>query len=250
MKVFTVLGLVGALTAVILTPKSSFSQLPPSTVFPSPTATPLPVTPSLPNSPKRLTIIVSVAQPDDLKVKENQHIKAGDLIADRGRERTRLEAQKSQLRLTLHRLKTATITQPLPPAPVPTIASLPPASYLEQEAAVEQAKATVEQAESAIQFKQQEIGYLSELENLAPLVREHSSAQLAKLQQQHTAAVRAYQLAMGKLNTAHTDQQYQQYRHSIDKAQRSEAQNQVALEFLHVTIKAFCSSGGDEDQPT
>jgi multidrug efflux pump subunit AcrA (membrane-fusion protein) len=232
MKVFMTLGLVGILTAaVVLIPKSSISQSPPSTVFPSPTVTPDPAAPSLTNSPKRLTINVSVAQPDDLKVKEGQSVKVGDLIADRGRERTRLEAQQSQLALSLTRLKTATITAPLPPAPIPAIAALPPQSHLEQEATIEQAQSAVEQAEAEMELKQQEIAYLAQLENLDPLVMEHEQARLAQLSRTHTTAVRAYQVAMGKLNTAHADQQYQQYRHGIDKAQRIESQNQVALDY-------------------
>jgi hypothetical protein len=78
---------------VALSTKSSISQLPPSTIS---TPTPAPtVTPTQTNSPNGLTITVSVAQPEDLKVKENQRIQAGELIADRGRERTRLEGCSS-----------------------------------------------------------------------------------------------------------------------------------------------------------
>lgn len=232
MKVLVTLGLVGILTAaVVLMPKSSISQSPPSTVFPSPTATPDANTPSPINSPKRLTITVSVAQPEDLKVKEGQSVKVGDLIADRGRERTRLEAQHTHLALSLTRLKTAAITPPLPPAPVPAIAALPPQSYQEQEAAIEQAQSAVEQAEAEMELKKQEIAYLMQLENLDPLVIEHEQARLADLSRTHTAAVRAYQVAMGKLNTSHADQEYQKYRHSIDLAERIESQNQAALEY-------------------
>jgi hypothetical protein len=225
----TLAGVVGLV--IVLSPRSLSSQSPPSTVS-APTSTPTPaVTPTQLNSPKRLTIAVSVAQPDDLKVKEGQQLQAGDLIADRGRERTRLESQKSQLSLTLQRLKTATITQPLPPAAIPAIAVLSQASYLEQEAAIAQAQSTVEQAEAAITLKQQEIDYLAQLANLDPIVMEHEQARLAELKRQHTAAVRDYQLAMGKLDSAQSSQQYQQYRHSIDKAQRVESQNQTALEY-------------------
>ncbi len=67
-------------------------------------------------TPRRLTISVSVAEPSDVKVKEGDRLQVGDLIVDRGRERRRLENQKAQLALTLERLQTATITAPLPPA--------------------------------------------------------------------------------------------------------------------------------------
>ncbi|MEM0980353.1 MAG: hypothetical protein AAGH78_08770 [Cyanobacteria bacterium P01_H01_bin.58] len=62
--------------------------------------------PTQPNStPRRLTINVSVSDPDDLKVTEGDRISVGQLIADRGRERQRLEAQARQLDLTLQRLE-------------------------------------------------------------------------------------------------------------------------------------------------
>lgn len=225
-----ILAGVTGLTLAVST-KSSISQSPPSTLS-SPAPAPIPAaTPTQDNSPKRLTIAVSVAQPEDLRVKEGQQLKAGDLITDRGRERTRLESQKSQLDLTLKRLKSATISPPLPPAPVPALAVLAQGSYLEQEAAIAQAKSAVEQAEAAITLKQQKIEYLAELPNLDALVMEHEQAQLADLKRQHTAAVRAYQLAMGKLDSARSAQQYQQYRYSIDQAQRVESQNQAALEY-------------------
>lgn len=222
------LGLAGLVTVAIafVSLSQPVDQSTPSTAA-SPIPTPLPET----TSPQRLTINVSVAQLEDLKVKEGQTLKAGDLIADRGRERSRLESQKAQLQLSFQRLKTATITPPLPPDPIPAIAAPPPASYLEQESAVEQAKSLVEQAEAAVTLKKQEIEYLSSLENLNPLVMEHEQAQLAELERQHTAAVRDYQLAMGKLDTAHQSQAYQQYRHSIDLAERIESQNAAALEY-------------------
>lgn len=119
------------------------------------------------DSPKRLTVQVSVADPEDLKVKMGDRLEAGQLIADRSRERQRLEAQQQQLSLTVQKLETSTISLPLPPAAAPAI--LEP-TYLEENAAIERAQATVEQAESAIALKQQKIAYLSELKNLDPLV--------------------------------------------------------------------------------
>ena len=69
---FGLAGLVAV--AIVIAPKSSVSQLPPSTLSsptPLPTATP---SSDQTSSPKRLTITVSVAQPEDLKVKEGQQL--------------------------------------------------------------------------------------------------------------------------------------------------------------------------------
>lgn len=110
--------------------------------------------PATSSSPLRLTISVSVAEPKDLKANEGDRVTVGQLLADRSRERHRLEAQAQQLELTLQRLEIATVAPPQPPAPVPD------ASYLEEQATIERSKVTVDQAERALQQKQQEIEYL------------------------------------------------------------------------------------------
>jgi hypothetical protein len=173
------------------------------------------------SGPTRLTITVAVADPEDLKVEQGDRVETGQLIADRTRERERLEAQQAKLQLTIERLEGATITAPLPPATAPPI--LEP-TYLEENAAISRAEATVNQAEAAIAAKQQEITYLSALANLDPLVMEHEQAKLAELQREHTAAVRDYQLTLGKRSTT-------EYRHSITLAESVGAQNRAALEY-------------------
>ena len=51
-------------------------------------SSPSPEHPTQPNeAPRRLTINVSVTDPDDLKVTAGDHISVGELIADRTRER-------------------------------------------------------------------------------------------------------------------------------------------------------------------
>ncbi len=62
------------------------------------------------DSSRRLTINVSISDPEDLKVKEGDQVKPGQLLADRGRERRRLEAQTKQLNLAMHRLEQSNIT--------------------------------------------------------------------------------------------------------------------------------------------
>lgn len=222
------LGLAGLATVTIafVSLSQPIDPSPPSTVSP-PTPIPSPET----TSPRRLTITVSVTDPIDLKVKEGDDVEAGQLIADRTRERIRLESQKQQLELALQRLKTATITPPLLPAQVPPITALPSTQYLEQEAAIERAKVAISQAERAIALKQQEIAYLHSLDHLNPLILDHEQAQLDHLQSSHEAAVRDYQLAIGQLNTAQESRAYQEYEHSLDLARRVEAQNQAALEY-------------------
>ncbi len=183
------------------------------------------------DSPRRLTVTVRVQEPEDLKVQEEDTIKAGQVIADRERERSRLTSQKQQLQLSLQRLKTSTITPPTPPRPVPVVNALPPVSFTEQVAAIEKAQAAIASVESEIDLKKQEIAYLSELPNLDPIILEHEQVKLKELKQSHTEAVRDYQLALGKLQSAKESRAYQEYQASVNAAQRVEEYNQAQLNY-------------------
>ncbi|MBP0000925.1 MAG: hypothetical protein J7641_18330 [Cyanobacteria bacterium SID2] len=101
-------------------------------------------------SPRRLQIAVSVTEPEDLKVAEGDFVEVGQILADRDRERQRLELQRDELQLSLDRLEAAIITPPLPPAPVPEMAQLPKANYQEQQARIDRALANVETTEFAV----------------------------------------------------------------------------------------------------
>ena len=168
-------------------------------------------------NPRRLAISVSVAVPDDLKVKEGDRVVVGDLIADRGRERQRLEGQRQQLQLTLERLQSSAISEPAAPKPVPAIAALPDASYLEQEAALDA-------AQQAWQLKQKELAELQAIDGLDPIVLEHEQANLKELEQ-------IYWLEQGRLEKAQQERQYREYDHGLAQTQRVEAYNQAMLAY-------------------
>jgi multidrug efflux pump subunit AcrA (membrane-fusion protein) len=178
-------------------------------------------------SPRRLTVTVKVSEPQDLKVQEGQEVKKGQVIAARDREKQRLESQKQQLTLSRPNLQSYTPLAPTPPQPVPAAKALPPTSYLEHEAEGERAKAAISSVESEIETKKQEIAYLKELPNLDPIILEHEQVKFKELKQKHTAAVRDYQLAVGKLQTAKNQRAYQEYQASLEAARRVEEVNQA-----------------------
>ena len=216
-------GIAGILIGAI-----SFSSKPSISQSPAPTPSPK-IEPAA--KTRRLTIAISVSAMSDLKVTEGQTLQTGDTIADRALDRQRLEAQKAQLILTLARLQTATISPPQAPAAPAPIAALPNPSFLEAQAQVEKSKADVDSTSATITNKKAEIDYLGTLPNLNPIVLDHERAKLAELEQQHTATIRDYQLAMGKLSTAQEGRDYQEYQHSLSQADRTEAQNRNGLEY-------------------
>ena len=221
-------GLATAGVVLVSTNSINVSGTSPTTIETSPQTTQTAIATT---SPRRLNVTVKVASPEDLKISEGQEIKQGDLIADRQREKTRLTAQQKQFILSLDRLRAASITPPAAPSAVPPVMALPPVSYLEQVAAVEKAKAQIASISSEIDLKKQEIDYLSGVKNLDPIVLEHEQAKLASLKRNHTAAVREYQLAIGKMQTAKNQRQYQEYQASLNSARRVEEMNQARLNY-------------------
>ena len=191
-----------------------------------------------PDSPNRLKISVSVDGPEDLKVAQGDEIAEGQIIADRTRERGRLETQKKQLILSLAKLQSSPITKPLPPLKPPQVKDLPPVSYLEEEAAislsqssiasmgekitdheqtspyvirkkqqeVEAAKIPVSSVEREIELKRTEINYLKQLPQLDPIILEHEQVKLGALLEERKVAVSHYELALRDLELLEIDQ--------------------------------------------
>lgn len=169
------------------------------------------------DSPRRLTISVSVSDPDDLKVTEGDILAVGDLVADRGRERRRLENQKAQLFLSLQQIQSASIMAPDAPMGVPEILHLPTVSYLEEESAIELARL-------AWEAKTDELELLQDIEDLDSIILEHETARLEELEQR-------YFLERGRLNEARQDRAYREYEHAIAQSRRIEEQNQAQLAY-------------------
>lgn len=107
------------------------------------------------SSPRQLQFSLSVSSPADLKVKEGDTITAGQVLADRARERSQLNRSLKGLQLSLEQIESATLPDPLSPANVPEIDRLPPISFAEEEAAIKAASLSVQQAQRAFDLQQQ-----------------------------------------------------------------------------------------------
>ncbi|HEY9664350.1 MAG TPA: hypothetical protein V6C65_38390, partial [Allocoleopsis sp.] len=182
-------------------------------------------------SPQRLQLTLTLSTPEDLKVREGDHVKVGQILSDRVRERQRLAAQQTQLQLQMERLD-----QPIPgpPAvqPIPEVAGLPPASFLDEVAAVEQAKLKVEQAERNVTQQQRLLDMLQSrpAEQLPEATLPHETEVLKQRQQELDQARADQQLAEAKLNQAQSDRQYQEYQHSLEMSKRAITIQQAQLQ--------------------
>lgn len=80
-------------------------------------------------SGKLIKVDAVISEPADIKVNPGQKIRAGEILADRTKERNQLEFQKQQLQASLSQLNSYRIIEPSPPSDAPLIPPLPDADY-------------------------------------------------------------------------------------------------------------------------
>ena len=164
--------------------------------------------------PKRHKITVNLISPNDLKIKEGQRIKQGDVISDRTEARQQLEARKKQLEIAIAQLS----------LPMSQIASLPEPNFEQEEIALKKAKVELELATKALKenpglpFKQQWLN-----EDLRP----EEIRRISALKEKQIKAAISVEAAIARLSEAKTRYQQQQYQHSIElAAQQTNLQKQ------------------------
>lgn len=180
---------------------------------------------------QRLTLKLTLSSPEDLKVREGDKVTEGQVLSDRFKERQRLEAQKRQIQIQIDRLKVP-IPGPPPARPIPEVAGLPPASFLDEVAVVERQRVTIRQAESIVGNQQRMIDLLESMPDgqLPEATLPHEQEVLKQKQQELDQARAEIQLAEAKLAQAQQDRQYQEYLHSLEMSKHTLSIQQADLQ--------------------
>jgi multidrug efflux pump subunit AcrA (membrane-fusion protein) len=155
--------------------------------------------------PRTLIIKLQITRPDDLHVKEGQHVSAGEILVDRRIARAPLEAQREQVRINLalmwkpHRLDT--------PQP-------PPAFFADAETAVVRAQRAADEAARKLDNVKARLVQMARLAELPAALAEHEEATRATLEREASLAEAELQLARAQLAQAkaireHTERQNQ-----------------------------------------
>jgi hypothetical protein len=110
---------------------------------------------------KLIKIDAVISEPADIKVNPGQKIRAGEILADRTKERSQLEFQKQQLQNSLANLNSYRIIEPTPPEDSPLISPLPQEDYSINLAEINKAKLK-------IMLIQKQLGYAGATSNIAP----------------------------------------------------------------------------------
>jgi hypothetical protein len=99
---------------------------------------------------KPLRLTVTVNDPASLRVREGNTVKQGDILADNFRERSRLTVQKQTIFLQVGKLRDQQLIAPLPSRKLPPLKPLPEVDYIQETAAISQARLRLRQAKSIL----------------------------------------------------------------------------------------------------
>ena len=166
---------------------------------------------------RRFKIRLTLTAPDDLKIRENDVIVLGQVIADRVRDRSRLQFQKDSLVREIGRLRKLALM------PVPPVRSLPDTNYAEEAADVEQVRQKAFETSKQREQQQRKLDVLANLDQteLPESVIPHETLLLEQRQRDENQAQAAVQLTLGKLSKAKELRQDKEYSHSLEMSKRA-----------------------------
>lgn len=178
---------------------------------------------------KRHRIQVQVISLSDLKIVEGAEVAANQIISDRTEERESLEAQRNQIDISIKQLSTS----------MSRVAELPPPNFAVQEAAIARIKSEIELMDGQpplpaaptpfFRFKDENLRNLLEPEKMNKVAESIRTEASERAKASETKAKLALELnqAIAALDKAQSDQQHQQYQHSLNQIrQQSELQRQ------------------------
>ena len=209
LKIFTVAILLSSCTAQAQNP-----VLPQPSPF-APTPQPAPFA----RGSKRFTLRLTLSEKEDLKVKEGEVILKDQVLADRTRDRQRLEAQKQQISIQLERLKQAPI-QPLAPKRIPDVAALPAPSFLEEQANIDRLEIQVEKSTRDRDLQQRYLDTVQTLEALPPSTLLHEQEKLKEKEALLKETIAELEVTKAKLDKSKRDHEYKEYQYSLELSKR------------------------------
>ena len=150
--------------------------------------------------PRKLKLTLTLDSPQDLKVKEGDQVRQGQVISDRKSARESLVKERQSLLLQLEQLKAKTVNVP--------------AGYAVEQVEVEQARLMVEQARGAIARFRTNNPWTDYARGVLPLSED---AELAELEDQYRQERAKLAIAMAHLQVAKAKRQVVQQDTSVQQ---------------------------------
>lgn len=166
---------------------------------------------------RRFQIKLTLSAPEDLKVQEGDSVQTGQIIADRVRDRSRLEFHQGQLQGQITQLK-ARLNQP-----IPEVAGLPMPSFLSEVAEVERLKIKATDAQRVREQQQRKLDLLQSIPkaDLPEATLPHEQVLLEQKQRLLNQALADVETAKGKLAKSQSDRLFREYEHSLEMSKRA-----------------------------
>jgi len=166
------------------------------------------------DNPRTLKIRVSISRREDLRVKVADKIKAGDVIADRTRERNSFVLQRQQAEITLKRLqilqnsKSAELQKPV----------TPDTSFAESQAAIRRTQVSVDAGLRNVKLQETRISQIANLPFPGDLskIKQHETARLVLLKGELLEAESNLALERAKLETAKANRNYSEQKDALE----------------------------------
>ncbi len=177
--------LIIAVTLTLITACTGITKKP--IPVPIPSAAPIPkadnqiVEKKLNDIPRSLKISMTLSNPDDLKVKSGQLVKAGEILSDRVGEKQSLLEKRKLLEISLQEVSRV-ISPPTKPLELPEMPQLPKADFTKEQVTIEKSKLSLDEKAQIVAQQEELIFSLqnSQVDNDV-ILHEKAKLNIAKL---------------------------------------------------------------------
>jgi hypothetical protein len=172
----------------------------------------LQTTPKESAQPRLLKINLTLSDPSDLKVKQGDVLKAGQVISDREDERKRLVAQRADFLSTI-KILSLPIAKPVEPLNIKKVPTLPEQSFQEIEANIDLQRIKVKSAQDKVSQQRQKLNLIDTLNarDLPDGTKEHESVKLTEYETELKSQEAKLNVELGKFESEKSGRSLKQY---------------------------------------
>jgi len=182
--------------------------------------------------PNSLRINLTLSDPKDLKVKQGDLLKVGDVISDRDEERKRLIAQRGDYLATI-KILSLPITKPIEPLNIKKVPTLPDQSFQEIEANIDLQQIKVKAAEQKLSQQRQKLELIETLNarDLPTGTKEHEAVKLAELETALKSEEAKLNVELGKFESEKSGRTMRQYEQEQTEIRNALEKNRSLQEY-------------------
>jgi hypothetical protein len=182
-----------------------------------------------PVSRRKFRMKLTLREPGDLKIREGDTIKAGQVMADRVSERTRLEVEKAKVEANIAQLDHP-ILKPVPIKVVAAPKPLPDPTYSTQEAEIDFQRLKMSEAEHSRVSQLRKVEALKGIDGLPAEVFDHEIERTRETDQKYDVANAELRKSESALEKAKYEQENAAYSHQLELSKYEVSVQQNELE--------------------